>query len=269
MSKAVTPDADAGDVAANAAESSAVDSSPTSSSETTALAEWLASADIGARRFEVAAGASAYEPSTSARNLYLIQSGQVRILLPTADERQRMVRLLEILGPGDWFGAPALSGGSTYDTRALAVTKTSLTEISAERLLAALPQHPGIATTIIRSLAAKLQASYTQAANLVFDDTNQRLIKTLLQFSRTAAATPQGGGEGQSSGVELRITHQQLAQAIGAARETVSLALTQLRQKNLLRTGRNRLSFNPEALETFYNSQGGKGAQTEQPAKQE
>ena len=36
---------------------------------------------------------------------------------------------------------------------------------------------------------------------------------------------------------------------IGSARETVSLALTQLRQKNLLKTGRNRLSFNPGALE--------------------
>ena len=83
------------------------------------------------------------------------------------------------------------------------------------------------------------------AACLVFDDCNQRLIKTLLQFSRTAAATP------HPEGVVLRITHQQLAQAVGAARETVSLALTQLRQQNLLRTGRNQLFFNPEVLEKF------------------
>ena len=49
----------------------------------------------------------------------------------------------------------------------------------------------------------------------------------------------------------LRITHQQLAQAVGVARETVSLALTQLRQRNLLRTGRNQLFFNPDVLEKF------------------
>ena len=49
----------------------------------------------------------------------------------------------------------------------------------------------------------------------------------------------------------LRITHQQLAQAVGAARETISLALTQLRQQKLLRTGRNQLFFNPEVLEKF------------------
>jgi hypothetical protein len=35
----------------------------------------------------------------------------------------------------------------------------------------------------------------------------------------------------------------------------VSLGLTQLRQKNLLRTGRNRLSFNPIALEEFSRRQ--------------
>ena len=77
---------------------------------------------------------------------------------------------------------------------------------------------------------------------MMFEDCNQRLVQTLLRFSRTAAATSLDDG-----GVVLRITHQQLAQAVGTARETVSLGLTQLRQRNLLRTGRNRLSFNPIA----------------------
>lgn len=91
----------------------------------------------------------------------------------------------------------------------------------------------------------------------MFDDCNQRLIDTLVRFSRSAAATPQGDG-----GVVLRITHQQLAQAVGAARETISLALTQLRQRNLLRTGRNRLFFKPEALQQFCSRPAHAGAQT-------
>jgi CRP/FNR family cyclic AMP-dependent transcriptional regulator len=223
-----------------------------------AMAELVADAELAARRFDVTAGKAIYDAATPATNLYLIHAGQVRVLLQTAGPKQRAVRLLEILGPGDWFGAPALAGGATYDTRALAVTAVTASEIPAERLLAAVPRHPAVASAVIRSLAGKLQAAYTQAANLVFDDTNQRLIKTLLDFSRTSAATPQPGPAGED-GVELRITHQQLAQAIGAARETVSLALTQLRQKKLLQTGRNRLAFNPGALEGFYRSQGGKG----------
>lgn len=220
-------------------------------------AELIADANLASRRFDLPPGGGIYEPSTPARSLYLLHSGQVRLLLLTPGEGERAVRLLEILGPGDWFGAPALMGsignngeGQVYGTRAVAMTAATLSEVPAERIFAALPHQPEIAATLIRALAGKLQTAYTEAAGLVFDDTNQRLIKTLLQFSRSAAATE------QDEGVELRITHQQLAQAIGAARETVSLALTQLRQKSLLRTGRNRLSFNRDALETFYKSQG-------------
>src|SRR5436190_14998225 len=136
MSNAVPPDAHGGASAASAAESSS-STVAQNAGDASALTELLGSADLSARRFDIAAGAAIYETATPARNLYLIQNGQVRILLPTASEKQRMVRLLEILGPGDWFGAPALSGGLTYDTRALAVTKVTLAEIPADRLLAA------------------------------------------------------------------------------------------------------------------------------------
>ena len=40
------------------------------------------------------------------------------------------------------------------------------------------------------------------------------------------------------------------------ARETVSLALTEIRLKNLVRTGRNQLTFNPAALEQFASRNG-------------
>lgn len=262
MSEVVSRDVPAGPAPGGPSASSAPEqpqSPPPPAAAGATAGELLADANLAARRFDVAAGSSVYEPATPARHLYLIHAGQVRVLLLTPGAKERSVRLLEILGPGDWFGAPALAGGSAYDTRALAVTAATLSEIAADRLFAALPQHPAVATTLIRSLGGKLQKAYAEAADLVFDDTNQRLIKTLLQFSRSVAASPQPAGEGEpSQGVELRITHQQLAQAIGAARETVSLALTSLRQKNLLRTGRNRLSFNPDALEGFYRSHGGK-----------
>jgi CRP/FNR family transcriptional regulator len=184
-----------------------------------------------------------YEPTDPARNLYFIQSGQVRIFQVGPDDS---ARLLEILGSSDWFGAPALARSASYGTRAVTASKAAVSEIPVSRVMEALPQRPEASAELIAALAGKLQAAYDDAANLVFSDTEGRLLKTLLQFSRSAAASPQEGG-----GVVLRITHQQLAQAVGAARETVSLTLTQLRQKNLLRTGRNRLSFTPEVLEQF------------------
>jgi CRP/FNR family transcriptional regulator len=155
-------------------------------------------------------------------------------------------RLLEILGPGDWFGDEALTDARIASSRAVAVSLTAVSAVPVDRLTRLLSSQPAVALELIRQLSSKLQAARDDAGRLVFDDCNVRLVKTLLHFSGSAAATRQDDG-----GVMLHITHRQLAQAVGAARETVSLALTQLRQQNLLRTGRNRLMFNPGTLRAF------------------
>jgi len=206
------------------------------------VSELLQDPSLGARLVEATTGTVLADAGDPAVNVYFIHTGQVRIY---QSGPENSARLLEILGPGDWFGVPALAGADFYGTRAVAVSAVTVSEVPADRWLALLSQQPGIATQWVARLAEKLVQAREDAACLVFDDCNQRLIKTLLAFSRSAASTP------HPEGVVLRITHQQLAQAVGAARETVSLALTQLRQQNLLRTGRNQLFFNPEVLEKF------------------
>jgi CRP-like cAMP-binding protein len=203
----------------------------------------FANASLGARRMEAPEGATLFDPLTPAEDLYFIESGQVRIYQISPDGP---TRLADILGPGDWFGIAALAHNATYGSRAVTVTRSMLCKLPANQLMGVLARQPSIAAELVAQLAGRLEAANEAAARLVFDDCNQRLINTLVKFSRTAAAAPQEDG-----GVILRITHQQLAQAVGAARETVSLALTQLRQRNLLRTGRNRLFFHPQALAQF------------------
>lgn len=195
-----------------------------------------------ANQKELAPDAVVYEPSTRADSVFFIHSGQVRIYQIGPDGES--ARLIEILGAEDWFGAAALAHTRTYGTRAIAVTRAVVSQVPAERWHAALATTPDLATEVIGQLARKLHAAQEDAARLVFDDCNERLVKTLLHFSHSAAATRHD----HSGEVVLRITHQQLAQAVGAARETISLALTHLRQRELLRTGRNQLFFNPEVL---------------------
>ena len=204
--------------------------------------ELLSQPSLETRQVEATTGTVLFEPATPARHVFFVNSGQVRVYQPGPENS---ARLLEILGPGDWFGVAALAGAPTYGTRAVAVSSVVISEVRAEKWLGLLSQQPALATEWVGRLAGKLVAAREDAACLVFDDCNQRLIKTLLSFSRSAAATP------HPEGIVLRITHQQLAQAVGAARETISLALTQLRQQKLLRTGRNQLFFSPDVLEKF------------------
>src|SRR6476620_7900537 len=148
--------------------------------------ELLAQPSLEARQVEATTGTVLFEPSTPAGHVFFVNSGQVRVYQPGP---QNSARLLEILGPGDWFGVAALAGSSTYGNRAVAVSSVVITEVAADKWLGLLSGQPAIATEWVGRLAAKLVAAREDSACLVFDDCNQRLIKTLLQFSRSAAAT--------------------------------------------------------------------------------
>ncbi len=199
--------------------------------------------DLGAVPMRLPAGQSVENSHAHpCDHVFLILEGQVwNYQIGTGDN----TRLVEILGPGEWFGASCLTEQSESKWQAVAAVDSQLLRAPAERLLDLLPEHPEATKSMILHLASKLRTARDETARVMFDDCNQRLIKTLLRFSRSAAARRQG------TGVVLRITHQQLAQAIGAARETISLALTDLRRRQLLHTGRNQIYFEPETLRAF------------------
>jgi CRP/FNR family transcriptional regulator, cyclic AMP receptor protein len=203
---------------------------------------------VEGRQSSYGAGSVLHEPEAPATELFLIVEGQLRIIKLNPNGSSM---LLEILGPGQWFGTPAIAGEPTYGTRALVMNPAIIWRANAGVFLKRVASDPGLATEFIRQLALRELAAREDATRLVFDDCNSRLVKTLLRFSETSAASP------RDEGVILRITHQQLAQAVGVARETVSLALTQLRKQNMLRTGRNQLIFNPDVLRRFQASQQG------------
>lgn len=195
---------------------------------------------LEATRITFPAETKVFDADSPAEFLYVIEQGQVRLFQAGP---QNSTRLVSILGKGDWFGLIGLGDARVYGLRATAVSEAVVCRIPIDSVRRQLAELPPIASELITQLARKLYEAHESAGRLVFEDCSRRLLMTLVRFAETSAASP-----GESGEVELRITHQQLAQAVGAARETVSLALTQLRQRNLLVTGRNRIRFNPRAL---------------------
>jgi CRP/FNR family cyclic AMP-dependent transcriptional regulator len=209
-------------------------------SEVTAIPnQLLPLQNAGARAVEFNAGQVIHGPNDSAEAFYFIESGEVR-LYDVIDGNSE--RLLDILGPNGWLGVAALGNYPVYKTRAVAETRSILWSLPTANLRKVLIEHGEIGLQIMQSLARRLTEAWTDGSRMVFDDCRQRLIQTLVRFSKTPAARP------TAEGTVLRITHKQLAQAVGAARETVSVCLTELRNKNFVRTGRNQLIFDPEQL---------------------
>jgi CRP-like cAMP-binding protein len=193
-----------------------------------------------AENIQVAAGKTIFDRGDPATGFSLIRSGEVRMydVMDGGTER-----LLGILGADDWIGYAALAHFPVHGRRAVAVTDVVLWFFEAGKIRRIVEENADMAVGLIENLAQQLHQAWTEGSRFVFDDCRLRLIKTLLRFSTSPAA------HAVPEGVVLRITHKQLAQAVGAARETVSVCLTELRHKKIVKTGRNQLAFDPKDLE--------------------
>ena len=95
---------------------------------------------LEARRMDMAAGAIIYKSHSPSRDLYFIDSGQVRTYEVGPDQSTRM---REILGPGDWFGEAALAETASHSCRAVAAEATTLWVVPVEKLMELLVRKPG------------------------------------------------------------------------------------------------------------------------------
>ncbi len=156
-----------------------------------------------------------FDADSPADFLYLIERGQVRLFQAGPEST---TRLISILGAGDWCGLSGLGDARAYGLRATAESEATVWRVPIESVRRKLATLPPIASELITQLARKLREAHESAGRLVFDDCSSRLLKTLIRFAETSAASP-----GESGDVELRITHQQLAQAVGrGAKPSVS-----------------------------------------------
>src|ERR671911_1286936 len=98
-----------------------------------------------------------------------------------------------------------------------------------EQLKEFLHQRPGVAPTLLAALARRLRRTNESLADLVFSDVPGRVAKALLdladRFGRPATA---------GILVAHELTQEELAQLVGASRETVNKALAEFVQRGWL-----------------------------------
>jgi CRP/FNR family transcriptional regulator, cyclic AMP receptor protein len=201
--------------------------------------EFLRSGEAGSRVMNFSDGQMVFEPGDPAMDFFLIETGEIR-LFQSGVKGQKTLHT--ILGSGELFGLSALSRPAQYGELATSVGESEVRAVPTNHLFAALVSRGDLAVELIEFLARQLNRVWTEGSELFSEDCRARLIRKLIEFASSPAAQPAAGG------VELRMTHTELAQAIGAARETVSICLMELRRENLVETRRNRVIYDPGRL---------------------
>jgi CRP-like cAMP-binding protein len=159
--------------------------------------------------------------------LYIVADGKVKLGRSSADGREN---LLAILGPGQMFGELSLFDPGPRSATVTAVTDTIFLSLSHEDLLRWLDGRPGVANSLLSQLASRLRRANDVVADLVFSDVPGRVAKALLDLADRFGRTADDGVH-----VHHDLTQEELAQLVGASRETVNKALADFASRGWLR----------------------------------
>ena len=171
----------------------------------------------------VAKGEIIFQEGEPGDRLYVILEGKVKLGRSSNDGRES---LLAILGPGEMFGELSLFDPGPRTSTAAALTDAVILALSNEQLRPWLAGRPEVAAALLQALARRLRRTNEAMADLVFSDVPGRVAKALMDL---------GEKFGEITAEGLMVTHdmtqEELAQLVGASRETVNKALADFAQR--------------------------------------
>ena len=159
--------------------------------------------------------------------LYVVVSGKIKLGRSGSAGREN---LLAILGPGQMFGELSLFDPGPRSSTATAVTACEIRTLEHDELMGWLGGRPEVALGLLGQLAARLRRANDVVADLVFSDVPGRVAKALLDLADRFGRTADDGVH-----VHHDLTQEELAQLVGASRETVNKALADFASRGWLR----------------------------------
>lgn len=173
--------------------------------------------------------------------LYLVESGKVKI---TSFSSEGKGLVLNLFGPGDFFGELALLDGEPRSADAVAQEPCQLLLLQRDDFMRFLETRPHVAIKLLATVSSRLRHTTQQAENMVFFDLPARLARVLLELAEAERTSAEGEWV-----ITSRPTQAELAEMVGATRESVNKWLGVYEEQGLIRRERNQLVIlQPETL---------------------
>jgi CRP/FNR family transcriptional regulator, cyclic AMP receptor protein len=174
------------------------------------------------------AGSPIIRESEAGDLFFVILRGEVKIFVDSPDGREVVLSHLQT---GDFFGEMALLEGETRSASVTALTDCELAVLARAEFFAVLARDFSLTRKILQTLSARLRKANEVIESMALLDVGGRLARYLI---RLADESGQPAVDGYF--VVTRPTHQEIANSIGATRETVTRMLKQFESRKLIRT---------------------------------
>jgi CRP/FNR family transcriptional regulator, cyclic AMP receptor protein len=192
---------------------------------------------------QISKGERLFSEGDAGDKLYVVLDGKVKLSRAESAGREN---LLSVHGPGEMFGELSMFDPAPRITNATAVTDTRLAALDHAEFMHWLTGRPAVSIHMLQVLAQRLRRINDSSEDLVFSDVPARVAKALLDLAARF-------GVQRSEGLQIRhdLTQEELAQLVGASRETVNKALADFVGRGwLLLSAKSVLIVNPERLRT-------------------
>ena len=187
-------------------------------------------------------------PGDPAERVYLIRRGAVRLSRVYETGEEITVALLR---ENSLFGVLSLLTGHRSDRfyHAIAFTRVELVAAPAISVRNAIEQDPSVGLLLLQGLSSRVLQTETMIETLTHRDMSSRLASFLLVLCRDFGVPSEKGVT-----IDLRLSHQAIAEAIGSTRVTITRLLGELKSSSLLAIDRKKITiFDPIALSKRFN----------------
>ncbi|MCL6498814.1 MAG: Crp/Fnr family transcriptional regulator [Firmicutes bacterium] len=205
-------------------------------------AEELVALASGAQRRFYRRGEALFREGDPATGVFVMERGWVRVRCTSLDGRERA---LALLGPGDVLGEVAALDGGVQSEDAVAQEDCVAVFLTREDWAGWLWRRPEAALRLVQLLGRRLRAADLQIRDSAFLGVGGRLARVLLQLGAQRGEPGAGGGL-----LCPRLRQVELAQMVGATRESVNKWLRRLERAGAVRRSGDRIALlDPERLQ--------------------
>jgi CRP/FNR family transcriptional regulator, cyclic AMP receptor protein len=165
--------------------------------------------------------------------LYFIERGLIKLDRPADGDR---CVTLDLCAAGDLLGEESLTPQQAYQTQAEALTPLAVFRIPSNQALEAAAANPLLAMFLLEATLRRKQAIERRLELVAAHDVERRILLCLADLSAR--------GEREDNGASsLPLTQRDVANLIGATRETTSLMLNQMERNGLIALSRGKISI--------------------------
>jgi CRP/FNR family transcriptional regulator, cyclic AMP receptor protein len=166
--------------------------------------------------------------------MYLVLSGKVKVAKAGVGGKET---ILAIHRTGDFFGEMSLLDGKTAPATVSAMEDAKIISVSGTDFHKYLLHNEKVMQQIIQVLCARLRQVW-QTQSLSSSTADARIRMGIYQLAKR-----HGIRDAHGTIIDLKITHQELAEMVGTSRETVTRVLTRLREQKIIEVDQRRITL--------------------------